>query len=260
MGNNNRLEKIKNRVIGNKYKTVYGEEYEIIEYHNAYNVTVKFECGYISYNNQFGSVKRGNVKNLMRKGEYGQYIGEGKYRSRENNKKTLLYLRWENMFARCYNKKELIKNPTYKECIVCESWFNFQNFAKWYEEQIWTDESILSPDKDILNKGNKIYSPETVLLVDQRINTLFIKADSTRNHAIGTYLNKQGKYTAQCNTGNNTNRNLGSYDTEIEAFYVYKNAKENYIKQVADEYKQKYPQFPQKLYDAMYNWEVEITD
>ena len=45
-----------------------------------------------------------------------------------------------------------------------------------------------------------------------------------------------------------------------EAFKLYKNSKENNIKQVADQYKQKYPNFPQKLYDAMYSYEVEITD
>ena len=42
-----------------------------------------------------------------------------------------------------------------------------------------------------------------------------------------------------------------------EAFYSYKQIKEDYIKQMADEYKDK---IPRKLYDAMYKWEVEITD
>lgn len=53
---------------------------------------------------------------------------------------------------------------------------------------------------------------------------------------------------------------LGSFSTPEEAFYAYKQAKESYIKQVADEYKSKYPNFPKKLYDAMYSYEVEITD
>ena len=42
-----------------------------------------------------------------------------------------------------------------------------------------------------------------------------------------------------------------------EAFRAYKQFKEDYIKQVADEYKDK---IPQKLYDAMYNYKVDITD
>jgi hypothetical protein len=48
------------------------------------------------------------------------------------------------------------------------------------------------------------------------------------------------------------------YDTPHDAFYLgYKPFKENYIKQKADEYKD---QIPIKLYDALYRYEVEITD
>ena len=50
---------------------------------------------------------------------------------------------------------------------------------------------------------------------------------------------------------------LGYYETPEKAFYVYKEAKEKEIKRVADLYKDK---IPQKLYEAMYNYEVEITD
>ena len=52
----------------------------------------------------------------------------------------------------------------------------------------------------------------------------------------------------------------GSFDNSKDAFDCYKYNKEKIIKQVADEYKLKYPNFPQKLYDAMYKYEVEITD
>lgn len=38
------------------------------------------------------------------------------------------------------------------------------------------------------------------------------------------------------------------------------NSKEKVIKEVADYYKNKYPKFPQNLYDALYAYEVEITD
>ena len=51
--------------------------------------------------------------------------------------------------------------------------------------------------------------------------------------------------------------NLGRFNTPEEAFYTYKEAKEKEIKRVADLYKDR---IPQKLYDAMYNYEVEITD
>ena len=56
---------------------------------------------------------------------------------------------------------------------------------------------------------------------------------------------------------NNGRKNLGFYDTPEEAFVASKTFKEQYIKQVADEYRDK---IPDKLYKAMYSWEIDIDD
>ena len=50
---------------------------------------------------------------------------------------------------------------------------------------------------------------------------------------------------------------LGEFSTPEEAFYAYKKYKENVIKEVADKYK---PLIPGKVYEALYNYEVDITD
>ena len=63
-------------------------------------------------------------------------------------------------------------------------------------------------------------------------------------------------YNARCRI-NGDKYYLGQYKTPEEAFAAYKTFKEQRIKQVANEYRDK---IPQKLYDAMYRWEVEITD
>lgn len=54
---------------------------------------------------------------------------------------------------------------------------------------------------------------------------------------------------------------LGTFQpNQVEkAFQCYKTFKENYIKQVADDYYSK-GLIPKKLYQAMYNYEVEIDD
>ena len=128
-------------------------------------------------------------------------------------------------------------------------------------ENKWTDEINLQVDKDILIKGNKIYSSNTCSLVPQDINKLFVKDRNRRNELpIGVSKIKNSlKYRARYRN-NNVEINLGSYVSVEDAFNAYKITKENHIKQVADEYKAKYPNFPQKLYDAMYSYEVEITD
>ena len=50
---------------------------------------------------------------------------------------------------------------------------------------------------------------------------------------------------------------LGLYDTKEKAFEVYKYYKEKNIKMVADYFR---TQIPENLYNAMYNYIVEITD
>lgn len=258
MGRNFRTNKVKDEIIGKRYKTVFDEWYEVIDYKNAHNVTIKFDDnGSIRVGVNKSDVEKGNVKNFYRKYEYGRYLGE------PIEHDTRMTRQWSIMFERCYSKSELIKNPNYLGCEICKEWFCFNNFARWYNKNKWGNNKILlEVDKDIKIKRNKIYSPTTCILAPHRINTLFVHSvdSSYRNGLIGTYLNQNGNYTAQCNTGSKSNRNLGSYKTEIEAFNVYKQAKENYIKQIADEYKNKYDDFPKELYNAMYNYIVEEAD
>ena len=117
-------------------------------------------------------------------------------------------------------------------------------------------------DKDILVKHNKIYSSETCVYVPETINTLFVKRQNDRGESIIGTTPKNGKYEAQCwlinpETGKSKKKHLGCYDTQEKAFEVYKYYKEKNIKVVADYYKKL---IPQKLYNALYSYEVEITD
>lgn len=205
-----------------------------------------------------GKSKNPYAKNTMGVG----YLGEGIYKTRENNKKTKYYTSWNRMINRCYNPKFHEKYPTYKDCIVDDEWLCFQNYAKWYEENYYEIEGeVMCLDKDILVKGNKIYSPETCIFVPNRINILFTKSNKSRGDLpIGVDELPSGRFRSHCSILNGNKKELhtiGTYDTIQEAFMHYKKFKENYIKQIADEYKDR---IPKKLYDALYNYNVEITD
>ncbi len=185
------------------------------------------------------------------------YHGEGKYDTSINGKNTKYYDMWNKMLQRCYDPKYIEKYPTYEGCYVHESWHNFQTFSEWYHENYYKIEGQrMELDKDILIKGNKIYSADTCVFVPQNINKLFVKRNNDRGESpIGmTYKNK--KYKVCCNV-NGKSKHLGYYDTKEGAFQVYKNFKEKYIKEVANEYKDK---IPEKLYNAMITYEVEIDD
>lgn len=151
-----------------------GNKMVIIEYNNALNIIVEFESGYKT-KCQYTDFKKGNVKDAYERTAFGVgYLGDGHYKSKIRRKSTPYYHTWRHMLERCYSKKYQEKHPTYKGCVVAEEWHNFQNFAKWYEDNYYEVEGqIIDLDKDILVKGNKTYSPQTCVFAPQSINKLF---------------------------------------------------------------------------------------
>lgn len=217
------------------------------------------------YNARYEHFKNGKIKCPYERNVYRiGYLGEGKYKTSEKGKITRVYATWHDMLKRCYDENFHKKHPTYKDCKVCENWLNFQNFAKWYYKNYYQiDGERMTLDKDILIKGNKVYSPDTCVFVPQTINNLFIKRDKARGDLfIGTTLHKNGKYAVHCNlinpkTGKSKLKHLGLYDTQEKAFEVYKHYKERNIKQIADYYKD---EISEKLYNKLYSYEVEVID
>jgi hypothetical protein len=244
----------------------YGSKMEIIEYVNNRNIVVRFDNGYET-KSRYDTFLKGEIKSPYCKTVYGVgYRGEGicKTIGDKYGRKIKPYQQWLDMLRRCYDVKLQIKFPTYKYCTVCDEWHNFQNYYKWYIENYYEIENErMEIDKDILVKGNKLYSPETCCIIPHKINTLFVKNDAKRgNLPIGVNYDKQyNKYESICNTENNNNGSfiyLGRYDSSDDAFYLgYKPFKEQYIKDIANQYKEK---IPNKVYNAMINWKIEITD
>jgi len=236
---------------GEKYTTNEGYEIEIIEYFNNTNCTIQFEDGLQIKDRQYDSIIKGRIKNPYHKSVLNiGFVGIGVYSSKTHIK---IHNTWNSMLKRCYYERYQEKQPTYKGCSVDECWHNFQNFAKWYEENYKEGFQL---DKDILVKGNKIYSPKTCCFVPSVINSVFTFRQNYRGkYPIG--VSKSGnKYRAEVNI-NNKHFSLGIFDTIEEAFYAYKVAKEEYIKELAEKYKNK---ITKPTYIALINYIVEITD
>ena len=135
--------------------------------------------------------------------------------------------------------------------------------SEWLEENYYeVPGEVMCLDKDILNKGNKIYSRDKCIFVPQRINNLFTKRDNARGDCpIESNPTPSGNYKVHCSNGYGGRDYLGTYPTKEEAFRVYKKNKEKVIKEVIDSYEGKIPEpFYSRLKTAMYNYEVEITD
>ena len=128
------------------------------------------------------------------------------------------YRKWQDMITRCYSEKSY---PTYAECSVCEPWMRLSVFKAWMETHDWEGKQL---DKDLLISGNNVYSPETCLFVEPRVNIFLVEHDKRRGkYPIGvSHATKGELYRAQCKsveTGKNTN--LGGYDTPEKAHQVW---------------------------------------
>lgn len=235
--------------IGNKYILKGGYSVEIVEYIDSKNLIIRFECGY-TVKVQPNQLNKGTVKYPYRPTvcKIG-FIGLGKY---SHKSYPHIYETWRSMLKRCYDLKTLSYLPTYNKITTDERWYNFQNFARWFEEN-YNPETMqgFELDKDILVKGNKVYSPETCCFVPQEINKLFTKRQNDRgNFPIGVYLHKKyNKYYV-----NSINK---FFNTSEEAFEAYKVDKESKIKNLAERYKNK---ITDVCYKALLNYKVEITD
>lgn len=167
------------------------------------------------------------------------------------------YLRWHDMMNRCYNEKFLENHPEYKGSTVCDEWLNYSNYKVWFDQNKIVGMS-LDADKDILFKGNKEYSPATVAFVHHAINTLFVNGKKKRGDLpVGVFYDQEkNKYRAGMSFMGETIK-LGTFDSVEAAFARYKEYKEDFIKDIAEQYRD---EIPDKVFQAMINWKVEIDD
>ena len=247
--------RFKNRLGEVNYNKL-GSKMIIIKFNSSIDIDIYFpEYNWIAKNRGVSKFDKGEVKCPYEPRHYNKgCIGEGEYKPIENKK---IYKTWQSMLQRCYDLKYHEKQPTYIGCEVCDEWLNFQNFARWYYDNYYEiDGERMELDKDILIKGNKVYSPQTCVFVPQCINSLFTKRDNCRgNLPIGVSPYGENKFIASL--GVNKSKVKSIFNTSHEAFLMYKLNKELLIQGIANEYKDK---IPNELYEAMIKYEVEIDD
>lgn len=250
----------RNKLVGKEFETNNYGKCVVVGYEGSHKVTVKFyepECLVVC---EMGGLRKGKVRNPLTPNFYKKgYIGLGKYNGRDYKRS---YVLWTSMLTRSYCKIYEKRQPRYKDVTVCEEWLNFQNFAAWCETQEFFNDKddkgkSYQLDKDILVKGNKVYSPETCCFVPSYINSLVLSANRKRGvYPVGVHKRKN-HFGASMSIEGSGSQNLGSFESPEEAFQVYKKAKENNIKCAAEKYKDF---ISHKLYEALCKYEVEITD
>lgn len=145
------------------------------------------------------------------------------------------YQTWRNMLTRCYSKS---KNIAYNNCVVCGDWLTFSIFKGWMEKQSWEGAQL---DKDLLIKGNLIYSPDTCVFLPKKVNLFLTENKNTKgNLPIGVderITNKSNPYRASIHNPFTLKReHLGYFPTPEEAHLAWKSAKTSFIPAIVKEF------------------------
>ena len=217
--------------VGKRFITGEGYEIEIVEKLEKDKRKVRLESGH-EIDVCIANIYSGTIKNPYHPSVYGVgYIGLGDYRTSINKKHTPEYLSWYSMLCRCYDDKLQEKYPTYKGVTICEEWLNFQNFAKWYTENLPKVEGVkFQLDKDLLQHRveNKIYSPSTCVFLPHNVNSFLTnkKSDNTSGCTGVSWDKARKKWTSQINLfGENKIKNIGFFPTPRLASEAYQQAR-----------------------------------
>lgn len=150
---------------------------------------------------------------------------------------------WHGILGRCFGENNKDKFKTYIDCSVSEDWLVYSNFKRDIESMVGYGEEGWHLDKDILFKGNRLYSRETCCFVPQHINARF-KRSSKNNTGLpsGVQIRNSGKtvkYISTCNDIDCNKVYLGRFETIDEARIAYVHAQHNVILEMVDLYEDK---------------------
>ena len=217
--------------VGTRHITNEGCWVGIVEKLEGRKRKVKFEngCEVVTHT---GIIIQGKIKNPYHPSVLGVgCFGVGDYRTKINGRQTQEYGAWTNMLQRCYDNKYQEKFPTYKNVTICEEWLNFQNFARWHEENHPKMDSVqFHIDKDLLqeNVENKVYSPNTCVFIPQSVNAFLANkhSNNTSGYTGVSWFKRCKKWETRIKLfGEEKKKHLGYFTTYEQASEAYEQAR-----------------------------------
>ena len=248
---------------GSVFKTKLYGDLIITKYINHKEVYVKFlDTGYET-KAYFGNIKKGivrdrSVPSILGVGVVGDEV------TKVNGNRLKEYNLWQALLSRCYCDKFHVKCPTYKDCSVSDNFKYYPYFKEWCNNQIGFNVlddkgNHFELDKDLLIKGNKVYSEDACCFIPREINVALIYNHTNKgNHPIGvSYSKVNNKFVVYVKKGNGSREYLGYFEDASVAFLAYKASKEAYLKELANKWKDK---IDPRVYEALIGWEINIDD
>jgi len=206
---------MKDIFVGAEFTTKSYGNIKIVECVSSVNIKVEFETGYTT-RTKSDAIRNGSVKDKLKPMVFGVGFSGVNSTCKVDGVNTKKYNVWHSMMQRCYDEKYHKKQPTYKDCTVCDEWHDFSVFSLWFDGN-YKDGFDL--DKDTIIDGNRIYSPKTCRFISKQENNEKASAktyilESPQGHAVHVYnltkfcrdndlaqgnmANVVGGYRAQC--------------------------------------------------------------
>ena len=245
--------------VGKVCKSLNSGDFKVLKCNGSKNIEIQFLNTGFETKVQLGSIRNGNVKDPYLPSVYGVGVAGAKYPITVNGRNIKEYVLWKEMLRRCYSDNYKKRQPTYEGCEVSDKFKSYEYFYEWCHKQIGFGVEGFELDKDLLVKGNKVYSESTCVFIPREINSLLIKSTASRGeHLIGVSWDNTSKaFKATVRKNKGKSEHLGYFTTEIEAFNAYKQAKESFVKEQANKWK---GQIDERAYLALINYEVSIDD
>lgn len=161
----------------------------------------------------------------------------------QNRQYEYEYELWSGMLSRCYGGGK--HSEHYTNCSVSDNFKDYRYFKKWCSKQIGfnckdENKGIFHLDKDILIKGNKVYSEDTCCFVPAEINCAMVSPkphNKTLSLPLGVSKRKdRSKFSATLACYGKV-KHLGSFMTVEEAETAWKIAKSLHILELAEKWK-----------------------
>ena len=208
----------------------------------------------------FRNLKAGKIiwQELGYEQEYIEYV---------NNAKNQAMTAYGSISSRCKGENNSDSaHKCYDTAEMCQEWKdNPQLFIKQYLELYYeVPGESMAVDKDLFGNGSKVYSPETICILPQGINTLLAnckkhyKDGETPDNVLPLGVRYNGKinkyYSEITYWGTEDAITLPYRDTIEEAFADYKKFKECDIAITVSKYRDKIPEY---IYEKLLTVRVE---
>jgi hypothetical protein len=241
----------KSNIIGVRFESKNYGIFEVIDY-NGGLCTVKFiNTGYETTSKKHNIII-GAVKDKLAPSVHGVGI-TGMLPSRIDGVLVPQYQLWSSILQRCYCPKYHKTQPSYIGCTVSENFKKYEFFHNWCNDQIGFGKEGWQLDKDLLGGESHSYHEDHCVFIPQDINVILHSNSKSRgSFALGVSIERSGGFRATVNNWGES-KFLGCFDTEAEAFLAYKEAKEMYVREVAEFYKS---QIDLRVYEFLVNYRI----